>query len=245
MIGILAALPQEIQWAVRDMEIWRRSKLPGGWVAEGRLWGKEVAVAVTGMGKRSGEAVNLLARAHPLHSLLSCGFGGGTAEGLKKGEAVICQGILRPEKPVLFSNDRLCLLADRALTRAGIPFSWGQGLTVSRFISDPQEKRALAKRYGVQVVDMESSWEAEAAVSWGIPFLAVRFISDPLEERLPRFEQFVGVRGDWRIRQAAFYFASHPLEVLALPGFLLGSWRARKNLRRFLKSYLEEFDEPK
>ncbi|MCS7221262.1 MAG: hypothetical protein RML36_08095 [Anaerolineae bacterium] len=244
-IGILAALPQEIQWAARDMEIESRLKLPGGWVMVGRLWGKEVAVAVTGMGRQSREAVDSLAQAYPLHSLLSCGFGGGTARGLRKGEAVICQSVLQPEKGELPSDDRLCLLAAQALARARIPFTWGRGLTVSRFISDPQEKLALAEKYGVQVVDMESFWEAEAAISRGIPFLAVRFISDALEERLPRLERLVGVRGDWRIGQAALHFASHPLEMLALPGLIMGSWRARKSLQLFLNSYLEGFDEPR
>ena len=244
-IGILAALPQEISWAIKEMEIWRRSELPGGWMSEGRLWGREVAVAITGMGKRSEEAVDSLARVCSLHSLLSCGFGGGTAENLKKGEAVICQGIVQPEKGELFSNERLCLQAAQALAQAGIPFSYGRGLTVSRFISDPQEKMTLAKRYGVQVVDMESFWEAKVAASWGIPFLAVRFISDTLTEQLPRFEQFIGVQGDWQIGRATSYFISHPLEILAVPGFLLGSWKAKWSLSRFLKFYLEGFDESK
>lgn len=244
-MGILAALPQEIQWAAKDMEVESQLRLPGGWVMVGKLWGKEVAVAVTGMGRQSKEAVDSLARAYPLHSLLSCGFGGGAAQGLRKGEAVICQSVLHPEKGELFSDDCLCLSAARALARAGIPFAWGRGLTVSHFVSNPQKKLALAKKYGVQVVEMESFWEAEAAVSWGIPFLAVRFISDALEERLPRLERLVGVRGDWQIKQAALYFASHPLEMLTLPGLLMGSWRARRSLQLFLKSYLEEFDEPR
>ncbi|RLC72219.1 MAG: hypothetical protein DRI26_03430 [Chloroflexi bacterium] len=244
LIGILAALPFEIQEVLREVEGDRRSELGGGWAVEGRLWGKDVVVVITGIGRRSGEVTSLLVREYKPELLLSCGFGGGTVGSLRRGEAVICHGILRPEpEGELFSNNHLSLLAARALALSGISFSWGRGLTVPRFISEPREKVALGEKYGVQVLEMENFWEAEVASSHQIPFVAIRFISDTSRDKSPHFEQFADPWGNWLAGRATRYFARHPLSLLALPGVFRGSWKARRNLKLFLKAYLKELDE--
>lgn len=244
LIGILAALPFEIQEVLREVEEERRLELGGGRAIEGRLWGKDVVVVITGIGKRSGEVTNLLVRVYKLKLLLSCGFGGGTVRSLRRGEAVICQSILRPEpKGELFSDNHLSLLAARALALSSIPFSWGRGLTVPRFISEPQEKTALGEKYGIQVLEMENFWEAEVASSHQIPFVAVRFVSDTSRDKSPPFEKFVDPGGRWLIGRTTRYFARHPLSLLALPGIFRGFWKARRNLKLFLKVYLKGLDE--
>lgn len=244
VIGILVTLPREAQGVVREMEVKGRPTLVRGWAVEGKLWGREVVLAGVGMGRRSCEVASSLIKLFKLDLLMSCSFGGGLVEGLKKGEAVICQSILSLESQVELSSDNhFSLLAARALARAGIPFSWGRGLTVSRIISEPKEKLALAQKYGGKVVEMENFWEAEVAIFSGTPFLAVRFISDTLKERLPKFERFVDPEGNLEGKKFPGYFLMHPFKTLTLPRLFLSYRRVEKNLRLFLKAYLKEFDE--
>ena len=208
------------------------------------MWGRDVVVVITGIGRRSGEVTSLLVKDYKLKLLLFCGFGGGAVGSLRRGEAVICQSILRPEpEGEIFGDGHFSLLAARALTLSGIPFSWGRGLTVPRFISEPKEKAALGEKYGVQVLEMENFWEAEVAFLCQIPFVAIRFISDTSKDRSPHFEKFVDGWGNWLFGRAARYFARHPLSLLALPGILGGSRKAGRNLKLFLKAYLKELDE--
>ncbi len=244
LIGILFALPLEAQETLQELESRQRAGLGRGWTVAGRLWGKDVAVTITGIGRKSGEVTSLLIRSFEPKLLLSCGFGGGTMESLKHGEAVICSRLFEfRSEGELSSDNHLSLLAARALARSGLPFSWGRGLTVPRLIPEPQEKIALGKKYGIQVLEMENFWEAEVASSHRIPFVAVRFLSDTSRERVPQFEQFIDHRGNWLAGKAARYFAQHPLSLLALLGVFRGSWRARRNLRLFLRAYLRELDE--
>jgi nucleoside phosphorylase len=58
------------------------------------------------------------------------------------------------------------------------PLHRGRLLTADRLLADPRDKRALGRRHGALVVDMESAAVAEACANEGAQFGCVRAVSD-------------------------------------------------------------------
>lgn len=81
-------------------------------------------------------------------------------------------------------------------------------------VSSPQivgaaQKHQLAKSYGAQAVDMESTAVARAAMTHNLPFLAIKSISDESDFEMPEMAPFVR-NGEFQEKRFALHVALRP-----------------------------------
>ena len=108
-------------------------------------------------------------------TLMSFGIAGGLSSKLRPGSLVVAD-------EVITEFDRYPALASCApMIRAHVGPVYGSWTIVST----PEEKRAIRKRTGALVVDMESGPVARVAMEAGIPFIALRAVADPSTHGLP------------------------------------------------------------
>ena len=112
--------------------------------------------------------------------IISFGIAGGLVPELAPGQWVVASAIVSADEchPVDTSwSERLldALPGARYAAIAGVDTPVG----------DPAEKRALHRRTGAVMVDMESHLAARIAAAHGLPFTACRVIVDPAHRTLP------------------------------------------------------------
>ncbi len=127
----------------------------------GTLHGREVCVLHTGVGEKTARA----RLAHFLHErtprlLISSGFAGALSEDWKVGEMIRAENYST-------SPEELGLPKHRA----------GRLATASSVIDAPNERLTWAQT-GVDAVDMETEFIAQACLAAGVPMLSLRVISD-------------------------------------------------------------------
>jgi len=148
----------------------------------GRLNGRSIVVAETGVGARSAaKATEDVIAVHKPQWIVSAGFAGALADDLRRGHILMADQLmdLRDNKfSVGFRMDREAIEASRAL-------HVGRLLSVDGLIRTPDEKRKLAERYGSVACDMETMAVATACRREKVRFLSVRVITDTVDDRLP------------------------------------------------------------
>ena len=154
-----------------------------GFVArEGGLHGKRLVVVESGAGcPQAARATQALILGHRPAWIISAGFAGGLDDSLAQGDILMADQIIGTDDRRLDIDFKF---ADDAFSAAR-HLHVGRLLTTDHVIREPQEKRALGKRYGAMAVDMESLAVAEVCRGERIRFLAVRVISDPAARALP------------------------------------------------------------
>ena len=160
-----------------------------GFIArEGGLHGKRLVVIESGVGcAAAARATQALILGHRPQWIISAGFAGGLHDSLAQGDILMADQIVDMHDRQ-FEID-LKLSQDSFASRRRLHI--GRLLTAERIIREPDEKRALGKRYGALAVDMESWAVAEVCRNEKIRFLAVRVISDAIGQTLPEDIDFL------------------------------------------------------
>ena len=161
---------------------------------------REVAVLVTGMGRRNAEAsVRRALSARRPGLVLTCGFAGGLDPTLGHGTVVFETDDAEEVSPGSASGPRSQLVpASWPLPAgtAGAPGRFEERLEAAgarrgrfhcadRIAVTTAEKRALRSATGAEAVEMESGAIRAVCHAAGIPCVTVRVISDPADEDLP------------------------------------------------------------
>lgn len=194
---------------------------------------REFVFIATGMGpNRASEAVRRACEGFSgIESILSIGVAGALSAGLKAGDIVVGDRLVRTAGKSVEILD--CAQAAQsygnALRAARIPFSVGAILTSDVPLLDGREKRAAKEHSGAIAVDMESAAIGAEAVSRGIPFAVVRAIIDELDDEvfgadLPDSE------GNVSTGAVAAYFARNPGAILRVPRMMINLSRATRAL---------------
>lgn len=126
--------------------------------------------------------------------LISAGFSGALHDDLRVGDLVLGTEV------VAESGKRWS-----PVTPESIVCRRGALLTAGRFVTRPEEKRALAERHGALAVDMESAVVAEMCGRHGVPFCCLRVISDDVHTPLSRHLDGIIVNGrvsSWALLRA-------------------------------------------
>ncbi len=162
-------------------------------------------------------------------ALLSFGIAGGLHPDLAPGTLVISESLVS-----LGGADHACDSAWRARLQSGAAgrltacrFAGSRGVVRSR-----QDKAALHRDSGAQVVDMESHRVAAVAAERGLPFLALRAVADPANSSLPH--SVIGsIAEDGRPREArvAARLALRPWELPAVARLQRDAKAAHRALR--------------
>lgn len=248
MLALLGALKGEIQDIRRHIVLEEALADFGRPAYKGRYKGKEVVLAQSGIGKaRAEQAARFLAERYPAEAIISFGFGGALQKDLKAGDVLLCatlhcgQEVKQDEaesRTPSHSDGRLLSLASQALESTGARFRQGGCVTVERPVLKPEDKEALGRASGADVVDMESYWVARVASERKIPFLALRAVSDAVQDRLPPLDRLLDSEGNWRWEKATPYFLVHPKSLVELFALYRSARRARKSLTASVDSII-------
>ncbi len=185
-IGIVAAFPWEVRPLLRyRSRAQRNQSLPkpsqqcgSGFQVHSLILGQESVLVIAGGAgaENSFRAAHYLARNFPLRGLITLGFAGGLATGLKPGEVILADRVLEEATRQRFEcqTGLLPVRFDRH----------GNLLSVNAVVSTSIQKRSLGEQWGALAVDMESAGVARAASEAGLPFCAIKSITDSAEQSL-------------------------------------------------------------
>lgn len=182
-VGFVFALGMEaggLEDLLESPRVIRGEKLK---VVTGALAGRNVALAITGIGPAAARrGTEALIFGHQPSVIISAGFSGGLHSDAKLGHVVLAEQIADA------AGNRLDieLSIDRASARQpGLHI--GRLLNTERLVGSPARKRALGEEHDALAVDLESLAVGQACREAGVPFLAVRIISDDVDAELPEF----------------------------------------------------------
>jgi adenosylhomocysteine nucleosidase len=173
-------------------------------VRQGRLKGQELALILSGPGRRhAARATEALIAGHQPEWVVSAGFAGGLNPQLKRHDILIADhlvdtagnqmtidlepGPVSPSQPSVTSPPQQAA-GCQGWTSHPCPLPGvhvGRLLTADRVIRLREEKRSLLEQYGALAVDMETFAVAEVCRRRQVGFLGVRVIHDAFDEELP------------------------------------------------------------
>lgn len=146
---------------------------------EGKLRGRSVVVAETGVGAQAAAAgAELVIAGHRPAWIISAGFSGGLNGNLRRGDVVIANALVHSDGRRLAIDLKLDAATDKGL-------HIGACTSANALVSQPAAKEALGKTTGALAVDLESWAVGDACRFAKTRFLCVRIISDAVDERLP------------------------------------------------------------
>lgn len=206
MIGLIAAMPQEINAVTARM-----SKVSTRTVAKvefrsGYLKDEELVVALSGVGKvHAAIAATLMCQLYQPSCLISIGVAGGLKKSQHVGDLVISDQAIQADFDTspIDGEDGIGLrfpvdedLLKRAMEAAGrTDINWMTGAIATQdlFMSRPEDYEKLMSRFPESACsEMEGGAVAQTAQAFSIPFLILRTLSDVVvhDDNPMEFDQF-------------------------------------------------------
>jgi len=211
-IGIVAALAGELRPLVKDWQ--QRGSLYAGRVGE-----NECLAVAGGVGANAAtRGCELLLAEGPLDALVSFGWAGSLTCGLKPPGAHIISEVTDGA-----TGENYATASPE-----------GYRLVSIDHVAVREEKRKLAERFQVPLVDMEAAAVARLAQAHGIPFYCFKGISDGSNDKLPDFNRFQGQDGQFRMPAFMVYALWHPQYWGALKQLGVNTKLAASNLARLV-----------
>jgi nucleoside phosphorylase len=236
---IVAAMPMEVRGLLAHLQ--QRQEVAAG-VFSGRLEGKDLLLALTGVGPSRLEGVLQAALERGPAAVLTTGLAGAIDPAVQP-DVLCCASSFRlstSAAPEIHSSHALAVRAERVCFQAGLPYTTRPFLSVQQALLTPEEKRAAFEASGAGVVDMESYWVADLALRWETPVTGVRIVLDGADSRLPPLVQRVDM--ERQTRSSAAYLAVRPWQT---PGVMRLAWQTRqaaRHLDRFLATFVREWE---
>ncbi len=227
-IGIIAALPGELQPLVRQ---WRR--LPAARGSGISIWqrrgGEDEVVAVcAGMGapaaRRAFVAAEFLGS---LDLVLSVGWAGALVAECEPGKCFVASEVIDVQ-----TGERFALTNGTRRLRVA---------SAAR-VADEAEKRRLAATYGAALVEMEAAAVARLAQMREIPMCCFKAVSDGLDAELPDLNPFIDISGKLRMAPFLAHVALRPKYWGALGQLGRNSAAAARALAKKVEAFLVEKD---
>jgi adenosylhomocysteine nucleosidase len=248
MLAFLAALGIEAACLTRQMRVERVSRGPTWRTYLGTVGDREILLVQTGMGRMRAEpATRSLLEMYDVDAVISFGFGGALRDDLDAGDLVLASALYAvgesfPAEPIAEASsvdDRLRTQAGQLLEDAGVAWTTGAFVTMTKLVTDSEEKRKLGEAYRAAIVDMESSWIAHIASRKTVPFVALRAVSDTLQEGILPFEHLMTSSGTWKWRETVTFFLRRPGRVKGLFHLAANARRARRCLSVALRRLVD------
>jgi adenosylhomocysteine nucleosidase len=213
MIGIIGAMPGEVQGLKEQMSDITITEKSGMYFYSGTLHGKSVVVVQSGVGKvNAGICAALLINLFGADSLINTGIAGSLNNNIDIGDVVISTDAVQHDVDAtgfgkyafgqIPGIDTLAFPADNTLASiaveacnsvADIKVFRGRVVSGDQFVSNKEKKQWLIETFGGQCTEMEGAAIAQAAYLSNVPFLIIRVISDKADDSsvvdYPEFEK--------------------------------------------------------
>lgn len=224
MIGILCAIPEELAALRSQLEVADEPETHGPTrVWRGRHGGRDVALALSGIGKvNAAAAATLLLGAYGARTLIFFGVAGGLNPAHPVGSVLLGErlgihdygivsgrrftptayGVIPIGAPRLEEappvppevRTKLARLREVMTGRLAHPVELGAVLTADHFLNCAETRDELRASFGADAVDMESGAVNEIANAWGAPLYVIRTLSDLAgDDSHVRFEELVHI----------------------------------------------------
>lgn len=195
-IGILAAMTVEAEAIRQEMQVSGSKTLGGTSFTEGRWQGKDIVLAVCGIGKVSAAmTAQTLILTYAPGLLVNTGVAGSVSPQAVLLDVVLARDVVQHDVDTSALGDPVGWIS--ALSRIDIPCA-GEGLlevleglaagadgihlarvaSGDQFIADPAQSAAIAQRFGAVAVDMESGSIGQVCFVNATPCCIIRTISD-------------------------------------------------------------------
>ena len=209
-------------------------------VTRGSVRGRDLALVETGVGPRRAKSAarHIIDHLAPSYVLL-IGAAGAAAPGLKRGDIVIVEQILRKDGPIhdttrtgvsgtYCCHTELNTAAQQVLLHAGMRPVTCNCLTVERFVHLREKKDWIHKTFNAGVIEMESAAMAAVLTAAHIPFINVRVISDTAEKSIIDYEKIISVKAKSGLSGLVLHFVRQPRDLFRLLRF---RWHVRAVLK--------------
>ena len=209
-IALIGAMPPEISLLQESLQNLRSEHLADFDIYCGEYAGKNVVLALSGIGKVNAALSTALVLQYRPDFVINTGSAGGLGSGLKVGDVVIGTQTAHhdvdvtafgyaighvPRMPARFESDpALCAAAEKAAA-AFEHAAVHHGLIVSgdQFVHSSESVAEVRRHFpDAQAVEMEAAAIAQSCHRFGVPFVVVRAISDLADEEADTsFETFL------------------------------------------------------
>lgn len=210
-VAIIGAMEQEIELLKNRLEAAETFRLGAFEAYRGRLAGKTVVLARSGIGKvNAAVATAWVVNQFAPDAVVNTGSAGSLGKGLKVGDVVIGLETAHhdvdvtafgytwgqvPQLPARYAADAALAAAATEAAQAFEGAAVVQGLVVSgdQFVHSSDKVAEIRSRFeGVQAVEMEAAAIAQSCHQLGVPFVVVRAVSDSADEKADiSFETFL------------------------------------------------------
>ena len=199
-IALIGAMPPEISLLQESLQNLRSEHMADFDIYCGEYAGKNVVLALSGLGKVNAALSTALVLQHRPDFVINTGRAGGLGSGLKVGDVVIGTQTAHhdvdvtafgyaighvPRMPARFESDpALCAAAEKAAA-AFEHAAVHRGLIVSgdQFVHSSESVAEVRRHFpDAQAVEMEAAAIAQSCHRFGVPFVVVRAISDLADE---------------------------------------------------------------
>lgn len=197
-IGLIGAMDEEVAILKENMESVTCSKKAGMTFFQGKLWGMDTVVVVSGIGKvNMAVCTQILIDFYNVDTLINTGVAGSLNNDLEIGDIVLscCAQqhdmdvsalgdpvgtIPRMEESIFKADEKLVELAKAACEKANpdIACHIGKVLSGDQFIAGADKKDWLVSTFKGDCAEMEGGAMAQVAYLNHVPFLIIRAISD-------------------------------------------------------------------
>ena len=212
MIGIIGAMDVEIQTLINNMQNKSEIALHSRTFYKGSLWGKEVVLSRSGIGKvAAAVCAQTLIDLFKVDCVINTGIAGGIAEGLSVGDIVVSDCALQhdfdvtgfgypkgymctgedKDKPTLYKADENLKNTVLAVAKEHTNAISGIIATGDVFVSSPKVKKEIFSTFNATACEMEGGAIAQVCTLNNTPFVIVRAISDLANGQAAQsYEQF-------------------------------------------------------
>ena len=192
-IAIIVAMQSEFELVSHILENAVESEIEGAKCMLGMLYGKEIILLKSGIGKVNAamQVTSLIAKMQPNY-IINSGVAGGIGEGMHQGDIVVgaeacyhdvwCGGGAWGQVqgfPLKFVADSHLLNAAKEVANDNSQLIFGLICTGDQFISDLATLQGIKKNFpDGKAVDMESAAIAQVCYAKQVPFMSLRIVSD-------------------------------------------------------------------
>ena len=189
LLGVVAAMPQEIKPLLRRVGEYRKTREGGFNLYRFEFKGASVALIESGMGPaQAARATRTLISLAAPSLILNFGFAGGVLSDLDVGDLVLAERVLRLERGVLTEVSGPGSAPGAALREScsfpSLHFKSGVFITAATIMNKREVAASLGGSLRCAVLEMETAAVLEAAAAQGVPVVALRGVSDAAGEEL-------------------------------------------------------------
>lgn len=196
MIGIIGAMQEEVAILKGDMQNLSTEKIAHVEIYKGQLYGQEVVLMQSGIGKVNATICTTLMIQHfKPKMIINTGSAGGLGQDLEVGDIVVSKSVMHhdvdatafgyelgqvPMMPVKYEADEtLIALATQAIKNNNLNAKLGLIVSGDSFIGTQTQKETIISNLNdVLSVEMEAAAVAQTCYQFNVPFIITRAISD-------------------------------------------------------------------